>query len=168
MTTLLADRRAGAVAGRTDRVARPVSVVSARYGAAVHAMTVDSPSVVCSAPARLVLGVRRTSRWWQLASAAGGFAVSVLSADQEGLAHRFASRRRGAGEAQFDAVDWWAGSHTGAPLLQGAATWFECTVETATSAGEQVIATGLVVGEPGVDGCREVLLRADRVYRSLR
>ncbi len=165
--TRRAGRRADAVAACVDRLVRPVSVVSARHGTAVHGMTVDSLSVVCSAPARLVLGVRLTSLWWQIASAAGGFAVSVLSAEQEDLARWFASRRRGAGAAQFDAVGWWASDYTRAPLLHGAATWYECAVETATPAGEQVIVTGLVVGEPGVDGSREVLLRADRAYRSL-
>jgi flavin reductase (DIM6/NTAB) family NADH-FMN oxidoreductase RutF len=146
---------------------RAVSVVSARHGPSVHAMTVDSLAAVSHDPPRVVVAVRRQCRWWQLASAAGGFGASVLSADQQDEAKWFASRRRGLDGDQLEPVGWWPGVTTGAPLLDRAAAWFECRLEVATRVGHQVVVVGAVTGDLGRDPERSALLRVDRAYRSL-
>ena len=111
-------------------------------------MTVDSLTAVSTTPPRVVLGVRPDSRWWALASAAGGFAASVLSAEQGEVARWFASRRRGADGRQFEGIGWRPGRLTQAPLLDGAAAWLECCVEAVTHLESQVIVVGSVIG-PG-------------------
>jgi flavin reductase (DIM6/NTAB) family NADH-FMN oxidoreductase RutF len=148
-------------------VARAVCVVSARHEYAVHAMTVDSLSVVSAEPARVVLAVRPESRWWELASASGGFAVSVLSAGQEDVARWFASRRRGADEQQFRGVGFRPGPVTGAPLIAGASAWFEAEIEALSRVADQVILVARVADEAGHDPGRPVLVRLDRSYRRL-
>jgi flavin reductase (DIM6/NTAB) family NADH-FMN oxidoreductase RutF len=149
------------------QLVRAVCVVSARHDAAVHAMTVDSLAALSADPARVVLGVRPDSRWWELASDAGRFATSVLAAGQEDLARWFASRSRGESEEQFEAVAWRPGTTTRAPLLAGAAAWFECRVEGSTRAGDQVIVIAHLTGEAGRTPALPALLRVDRAYRSL-
>jgi flavin reductase (DIM6/NTAB) family NADH-FMN oxidoreductase RutF len=146
---------------------RAVCVVSARHDAAVHAMTVDSLAAVSPDPARVVLAVRPDSRWWELASNAGRFATSVLAAGQEDLARWFASRSRGWGEQQFAAVGWRPGITTRAPVLAGAAAWFECRVEGATRASDQLIVVARLTGEAGRAPALPALVRVDRAYRSL-
>jgi flavin reductase (DIM6/NTAB) family NADH-FMN oxidoreductase RutF len=149
------------------QLVRAVCVVSAWHDADVHAMTVDSLAAVSADPARIVLAVRPDSRWWELASEAGRFATSVLAAGQEDLARWFASRNRGWGEQQFELVGWRPGITTRAPLLAGAAAWFECSVEGVTRAGDQSIVVARLTGEAGRAPGLPALLRLDRAYRSL-
>jgi flavin reductase (DIM6/NTAB) family NADH-FMN oxidoreductase RutF len=130
-------------------------------------MTVDSLAAVSHDPPRVVVGVRAGCRWWRLASEAGEFAASVLSGGQQEQARWFASRRRGTDADQLELVPWRPGVSTGAPLLDGAAAWFECRVEAATQVGHQVVVVGSVTGEIGRNPERVALLRVDRAYRSL-
>ncbi len=154
------DPAVGVVLGR---IARAVCVVTARHGTDVHAMTVDSLTSACADPPRVVLAARSGSRWWRVASASGGFAVSVLAAGQEDCARWFASRRRGTGQGQFAGRTCRTGRATGAPLLDGAVAWLECLVERSMPVGEQIVVSALVAGE---SGCRDEpgLLRMDRSY----
>jgi flavin reductase (DIM6/NTAB) family NADH-FMN oxidoreductase RutF len=83
----------------------------------------------------------------------GLFAVNVLSAEQEWLARRFASRSRARGPASLRDVPHRAGP-TGAPLLDGTACWIDCRLAAAHPAGDHVIAIGRVAGlgeTPDVD-----------------
>ena len=149
------------------QLVRAVCVVSAWHDASVHAMTVDSLAAVSADPARVVLGVRPDSRWWELASDAGRFATTVLAAGQEDLARWFASRSRGWDQQQFEAVGWRPGITTRAPMLLGGAAWFECSVEGATTAGDQLIIVARLIGEAASVPALPALLRVDRSYRSL-
>ena len=148
MTVLAA--RTSASAPASDALAhlvRAVCVISARHGSCVHAMTVDSLAAVSTAPPRVVVGVRPDSRWWELASASGAFAASVLSEQQGDVARWFGSRRRGADGRQFEGIGWQPGRLTQAPLLDGAASWLECCVEAVTHLEGQVIVVGRVTGQ---------------------
>lgn len=70
---------------------------------------------------------------------AESFCVNVLSAEQEGLCRRFASR---------DADKWagveWTASPAGAPILQGAVAWLECTTESILDAGDHYLVMGRI------------------------
>lgn len=149
-----------------DRIVRAVSVVSACEGASIHATTVDSLAVACPDPMRVVVAVRRTSRWWELVATSRCFAVSVLAGGQEDLARRFASRRRGRDVEQLSGLRWHTGAYTGAPLLDAAAVWFECDLETAAVADDQVLVVGRVVGEARHGPARSVLVRVGGGYAS--
>ena len=148
MTVLAARSSASAPASEAlAHLVRAVCVISARHGSGVHAMTVDSLAAVSTAPPRVVVGVRPGSRWWELASASGGFAASVLSEEQGDVARWFASRQRGADGRQFEGIGWRPGQLTQAPLLEGAASWLECSVEAVTQLEGQVIVVGRVTGQ---------------------
>jgi hypothetical protein len=60
--------------------------------------------------------------------------VNVLSDQQRELSMRFAA----GGADKFRGVSW-AGQHTGCPVLEGTAAWFDCKVEQRVEAGDHVI-----------------------------
>ena len=72
---------------------------------------------------------------------AGFFAVSVLAADQERLARRFAASDV---EDKFDGVAW-REEATGAPVLEGAVAWLDCRLWAHFPAGDHTIFVGQVV-----------------------
>jgi flavin reductase (DIM6/NTAB) family NADH-FMN oxidoreductase RutF len=72
--------------------------------------------------------------------AAEGFAVNILSAAQRGLSTAFATR----GADKFAGVAW-SEQATGAPVLDGAAAWFDCRMHEIVPAGDHAILIGRVV-----------------------
>lgn len=67
------------------------------------------------------------------------FAINVLSAEQEGLCRRFASRI----EDKWSGVEWTT-TPGGAPVLEGAVAWIECTTESITEAGDHYLVMGRI------------------------
>lgn len=67
------------------------------------------------------------------------FAINVLAAEQEGLCRRFASRI----EDKWAGVEWTT-TPGGAPVLDGAVAWIECTTESITEAGDHYLVMGRI------------------------
>ena len=67
------------------------------------------------------------------------FCINVLSADQEDVCRTFAGR----GEDKWAGVAW-SPSPGGAPILDGAVAWIECTTESVTEAGDHFLVLGRV------------------------
>lgn len=67
------------------------------------------------------------------------FCINVLSADQEPVCRRFASP----GEDKWAGVAW-SESPGGAPVLDGAVAWIECTTESVSEAGDHYLVLGRV------------------------
>lgn len=85
---------------------------------------------------------------WSLAQAASSlpvfsgnshYVINVLAADQAELAERFSRRVAN----RFEGVEF-ALSHTGLPILKGAAAWFECHNRSRYPEGDHVIFVGEV------------------------
>jgi flavin reductase (DIM6/NTAB) family NADH-FMN oxidoreductase RutF len=111
--------------------------------------TVSSFMSVALEPPLVAVSVSSQAALHELLRAAGGFAVSVLAADQAHLAQHFA---RG-----VPPIAMWHGIATldGArgPLLEGAVGWLECALERELEAGDHTLFLGLVErAEPGADG----------------
>jgi flavin reductase len=121
-----------------------ITVVTVRDRLDIHAMTANSFTSVSLEPPLVVVCVHQGGRLQQLIRRAGTFAVSVLAADQEPTARRFADPRRPAGLAQLDGVDWFRGPVTGAPLLGGCLAWLECTLYDAIASGDHEVLVGQV------------------------
>jgi flavin reductase len=111
-------------------------------GAAPHGMTANSFTSVSLDPPLVLVSVDRNAIMHRIMQDSGYFAVSVLAADQEGIARHFADRRRPLGLAQFDAVDWVPGRRTGAPLVQNALVRFECELWRTYDGGDHTIFVG--------------------------
>lgn len=67
------------------------------------------------------------------------FCINVLSAEQEDLCRRFAGR----GDDKWAGVGW-TPSPGGAPVLDGAVAWIECSTEAITEAGDHYLVLGRV------------------------
>lgn len=102
-------------------------------------LTANSFTSVSMDPPLVLVCVAREAASRAALTEGPGFAVSVLAADQQALAMQFA--RRGA--------DKFAGVRarreaTGAPVLEGAAAWFDCTPHSVADGGDHVVLFGRV------------------------
>jgi flavin reductase (DIM6/NTAB) family NADH-FMN oxidoreductase RutF/rhodanese-related sulfurtransferase len=117
-------------------VVSALSNAAAPVGVAVRSfmsLSADPPLVAVALPC--------TSRTLPLLLLTGTFGISVLSAQQAGVARRFASGLP-LGE-RFQGVEWTPGE-SGVPLIDGSLSTLECSLERETAAGEQVIVIGRV------------------------
>lgn len=110
-----------------------------------HGMTANAVTSVSLEPPLVLCCVAHTARLHKSVIAAGGFGVSVLGAEQEGVARYFANRNRPSGAEQFDSVDWFPGQHTGAPLIAGSLAWLECELSEVYAGGDHSIFLGSVL-----------------------
>ncbi|PZQ50111.1 MAG: flavin reductase [Rhodovulum sulfidophilum] len=95
-------------------------------------------SVSLDPPLLLVCLARRSFNYATMTHAAG-FAVNILREDQEAVSNTFARPS----EDRFATVGWRPGPK-GAPLLDGAAAWFDCATHEIVDAGDHAILIGRV------------------------
>lgn len=127
------------------RFATGVAVVTA--GREIpQGMTANSFTSVSLDPPLVLVCVARTAALHATVLAEGGFAVSVLAADQAHLARHFADHRRPRQGREFDTVDTFPGHSTGAPLIAGALAWLECSLTAVHDGGDHSILLGRVLG----------------------
>jgi 3-hydroxy-9,10-secoandrosta-1,3,5(10)-triene-9,17-dione monooxygenase reductase component len=91
------------------------------------------------APPLVLFCPSKTSSTWPVIEGAGHFCANVLTDGQQELARRFGS----SGGDKFAGVPW-TPSPRGAPVLDGALTWVDCTVEAVHEAGDHYLVTGRV------------------------
>ena len=112
-----------------------------------HGMTVNSLTSVSLEPPLLLVSLTTGARSTDAVTGSGRFAVSVLSARQDGIALRFARR----GENHFDGLPLTYEDHT-VPVVPGALAHLDCTVEEHLTAGDHEIVIGRVDGTCDRDG----------------
>jgi flavin reductase len=127
------------------RFATGVTVVSTLAGGVPHAMTVNSFMSVSIDPLLVLVSLRNEAWTRRQIRRSGVFAVTMLGADQEGLARWFAHPQRPAGAKAFADVDWRPGPVTGAPVLPDGVGYFDCEVHATHSAGDHALVVGAVV-----------------------
>jgi len=81
----------------------------------------------------------RTSTTWARIATAGHFCVNVLAEDQRDLSRVFGT----SGSDKFAGVAW-SPAPSGAPILDGALTWADCTIEMTHEAGDHHVVIGHV------------------------
>jgi len=116
-----------------------VTVVSADDGEHLAGLACQSFAALSLTPPLVLFCPTKTSGSWQVIERAGRFAVNVLAADQDDVSTVFGSR----GTDKFASVDWHY-SPGGSPLLDGALTWIDCTLETTHEAGDHYVVIGRV------------------------
>ena len=122
-----------------------VTVVTVASGhGTLHGTTVNSFSSVSLDPMLVLVCLNEKSCGLGLIEQAGAFAVNVLSAGQQDVSRRFASRNRPAGPAMFDGVPFEPGV-TGCPVLAGTTASFDCRLWQSHRAGDHLIMLGEVV-----------------------
>jgi flavin reductase (DIM6/NTAB) family NADH-FMN oxidoreductase RutF len=117
-----------------------VSVITSTQQDGTHAGFVVGTftSVSLDPPLVAFLPDKKSSSWPKI-EATGKFCVNILSADQEYLCRRFASKL----EDKFEGVAV-RESATGAPIIEGVVAWIDCEIESVTDAGDHQIVIGRV------------------------
>ncbi len=146
-----------------SRWATGVTVVTARDGDRIHGMTVSDFTGVSLSPPLVLICAGRDTITHEVIKAGRCFAVHVLSAEQENLSNRFASKEFE--HERFEGLEIQTGV-TGAPLLLGAVAVFDCRLDSSFEAGDHEVYVGRV--EQLVIDEREPLVYHDGRYDRLR
>jgi 3-hydroxy-9,10-secoandrosta-1,3,5(10)-triene-9,17-dione monooxygenase reductase component len=116
-----------------------VAVITGMDGDEPVGLTVQSLTSVSLDPPLLLFCPQRTSTSWPRIAPRGAFAVNILHADQREACDRLAAP----GGRKFEGIRWSPG-RCGAPLLEGALAYAECSVEAIHEAGDHHVVIGQV------------------------
>jgi 3-hydroxy-9,10-secoandrosta-1,3,5(10)-triene-9,17-dione monooxygenase reductase component len=111
-----------------------VAVITAQTPDGPVGMSMNSFTSLSLHPPLVLFCPAESSRTWPLLRRSGAIAINVLSAGQEAVSRAFATR----GADRFAGLAWTLGSN-GAPLLDDALGWLECTVRAEYPAGDHLV-----------------------------
>jgi len=119
-----------------------VCVVAVARDGVRHGMTVNTFTSLSLVPPLVMVSLERTTKTHQLLEQTGSFAVTILRSDQGAISDRFAGRLP-------DDLDRFNGLETftllsGAPLLAGGLSYFDCQVVSTYPAGTHTVFIGAV------------------------
>ena len=128
-----------------------VTVITAVNEGKPAGFSVGSFASVSLEPPLVLFCAGKDSQTWPDIQKAGDFCVNVLSQAQSDISNVFASKDID----KFENISW--GTHsTGAPVLEGALCWIDCTIQAVHEAGDHWIVIGEVqdlgVSESGESG----------------
>ena len=103
-------------------------------------LTVNSFTSVSLDPPLILVCIDREAASHDALMASSHFAVNVLASEQSHVADRFAVEPA---RSRFDEISWHA-SALGAPLIEGAAAWLECSRHEVYEVGDHSILVGKV------------------------
>jgi 3-hydroxy-9,10-secoandrosta-1,3,5(10)-triene-9,17-dione monooxygenase reductase component len=90
-------------------------------------------------PPLVTFSPSRTSSTWPRIQRSGGFAVNILAEHQGEVCAKFAI----SGGDKFAGVEW-RSAPSGAPLIEGALAWLDCSIVATHPGGDHVIVVGRV------------------------
>jgi len=139
-----------------------VSVLSVDYDGDRMGVTVSSLVSLSLEPPLIAVSIGKEASCYELLRRAGRFAVSMLGAEQEEVARRFASG--------FPPLVHWQGVATRegrfAPLIEGALGWIEAEVQAEHEAGDHTLFVAVPVSiERGPS--RRALVYRESSYHAL-
>lgn len=141
-----------------------VTVVTTAHDDHLYGITATSFVSLSLNPLLVTVSINLHSPILEEIRASGVFAINVLGREQQAVSAYFARRGRGHSRERFDEVT----THvemTGAPVVTGALSWFDCAVHTMLDGGDHVILVGEVRAAGG--GTGEPLLYWSGTYREL-
>ena len=142
-----------------------VCVVAVARDSARHGMTVNTFTSLSLDPPLVSVSLERVTKTHQLLSQTGCFTVTILRSSQQKISDRFAGR-------SLDEDDRFTGLQTftlvsGAPLLSGGLSFFDCQVVATYPAGTHTVFIGEVLAvSTGKAGRPLLYFRRD--YHTLR
>jgi flavin reductase (DIM6/NTAB) family NADH-FMN oxidoreductase RutF len=123
-----------------SQFATGVTVITTRLAdGSFLGLTASSFNSVSLNPPLVLWSLAQTGSSLPVFSGNSHYVINVLAADQADLAERFSRRMTN----RFEGVDFEL-SHTGLPILKGAAAWFECHNRSRYPEGDHVIFVGEV------------------------
>ena len=140
-----------------------VTIVTVKAGAETHGLTVSAfVSVSPTPPLIAVIIDHRHTGYEMLEKSDAVFAVNILKEDQSELSNRFAWTK----EDRF-AVGSWSTAVTGAPVLEDALAWLDCTIYSRHAAGTHTIYIGEVQASHVLEPENKPLVYWNRDYRKI-
>jgi flavin reductase (DIM6/NTAB) family NADH-FMN oxidoreductase RutF len=141
-----------------------VTIVTIKSGDETHGLTVSAFASVSPEPPLIMICIDHRHYAHELLEREGAtFAVNILRADQRELSDRFAYLKD---EDRFALGEWSTGA-TGAPVLQNALAWLDCTIFCSKQAGTHTIYVGEVQASDVPEPDAEPLVYWNRGYRRL-
>lgn len=142
-----------------------VTVVSARYGAIQHGMTVSSFTSVSLTPPFLLVSLEQVTKTHELVSNSGFFGISLLAQHQREISDRFAGRHtelsnRFEGIQTFQMV-------SGVSLISDSLSAFDCKTISSFPSGTHTIFIGEVLAARHLSHALP-LIYFDRDYREIK
>ena len=116
-----------------------VAVITAAGSNGPAGMAVNSFTSVSLDPPLVLFCPAHSSTTWPDLRSSGRLAVNVLSAHQQEISALFARR----GVDRFAEMQWTPGAN-GAPLIDGALGWIECTIDSEQEAGDHWVVVARV------------------------
>ncbi|MCK9901726.1 flavin reductase family protein [Frankia sp. Cpl3] len=116
-----------------------IVIVTATIGAEPVGMTCQSFSSASLDPPLIMFLPARTSTSYPRIRSNGRFCVNVLDDSQESISQQFAM----SGTDKWRGIGWTPGEN-GAPVLDGALAWMECSLHREYDARDHVITLGMV------------------------
>lgn len=120
-----------------------VTIITARVGAQMHGMTANSFTSVSLDPMLVLVAIKRGNTMHNFVTRAEGFAINILSRDQELCAKRFAHQVAHPADPFGDIV--YHTAITGAPIFDDSIAHLDCRVVAAHDAGDHTLFIGEVV-----------------------
>jgi flavin reductase (DIM6/NTAB) family NADH-FMN oxidoreductase RutF len=146
------------------RFASGVTVVTTRAAEGAYGVTVSSFASLSLNPLLVTVSISQSSQLLEHVRSVEAFAVSVLANDQQQVAGYFATSGRRPEPAGFSAVPTIV-YETGAPIIEGCLSWFDCILEDILPGGDHEILVGRVAAAGGRSG--EPLVYWAGGYRAL-
>ena len=142
-----------------------VTIVTIKAGEDRHGLTVSAFVSVSPEPPLIAVMIDQRHHAYPLLETAGAvFAVNILRQDQEELSNRFAWVKD---EDRFAKGDWGV-AETGAPVLQNAAAWMDCTIRDRFPAGTHTVYVGEIQASRVPDPDVRPLVYWNQGYRHLQ
>ena len=130
-----------------------------------HGLTVSAFASISPEPPLVMIAIDHRASGHEMLEMEGAvFAVNILSQDMSELSNRFAWIKD---EDRF-AVGDWGTAVTGAPILQNALAWLDCTIYNRYEAGTHTIYIGLVQASATPNSGESPLIYWNRGYRYLK
>lgn len=121
-----------------SRWATGVAVITSRGQAGPRGATTNALTSLSLEPVLVLVCLERGSNTLAAVRESGRFCINVLSAGQEELARRFATKA--SGEEKLAGVP--HELHDGVPVLDGAVVWLACELERELEGGDHAILIG--------------------------
>lgn len=142
-----------------------VTVITSAVGDRLNGMTANAVASLSLNPVMLLICVDKTAHSHETITAAGAFAVNILTSDQEAVSRLFAKHadpEPGSLRGQPHRL-----GATGAPILSDCLAYMECRVATVLDGGDHSIFLGEVVAEAVIRDDAKPLLFYRGGYASL-
>jgi flavin reductase (DIM6/NTAB) family NADH-FMN oxidoreductase RutF len=140
-----------------------VTVITAQVADEIHGMTANAVMSVSLDPLLLCVSVSRTARMNEFLKGAGGFALNILSEDQQALSQFFAGAWRHASPPEYRLQPW-----VGGPRLVGCLAAAGCRIDAVLDGGDHHLFLGRVLALHRTEGPLLPLLFFGGHYHRLR